>query len=115
MQSTISFILWTFLIILSVQARSIDKIESGIENEMSKKPNDKRLSSEQYSKLLTYLKNQETNTFNDDDSDSSASSTEDVTQLPKRDFFLFSNRRSSQRYRPIYSYGRKSHWDTFFG
>jgi len=104
-----------FFIILSVQARSIDKIESGTENEMSKEPDD----NEKYLKLLTYLNNQETNNHNDDDdvnNDSSSSSTEDVQQFPKRGFFLFPNRRSSsQRYRPIYSYGRKSHWDTFFG
>jgi hypothetical protein len=99
-----------------VQARYIDKIESGTENGISKEPTDKRLPSKQYFKFLTYLKNQETNIYNDDDSDSSGSSTEDIKLLPKRGFFLFPNRRSSsQRYRPIYSYGRKSHWDTFFG
>jgi len=82
---------------------------------MSKEPNDKQHFSKQYSKFLKYLKNQETNIYNDDNSDSSASSTEDIKLLPKRGFFLFPNRRSSPRYRPIYSYGRKSHWDTFFG
>lgn len=91
-----------------MQARSIDQIESGMENEMSNEPNDK-----QYSKFLTYLKNHDTN-FDTDDS--SSDSIENVTPLSKRNFFLFPSRRSSQpRYRPIYSYGRKSHWDTFFG
>ncbi len=90
-----------------VQARSIDKIESDNENSMSKDSID-----EDYSKLLKYLKTRKTNY---DNNDSSSSSTEDIKQLHKRGFFLIPNRRSSQRYRPIYSYGRKSHWDTFFG
>jgi hypothetical protein len=98
-----------------VQARSPDKLESGNENEMSKNTDDKQIFSERYSKLLTYLKNRGTNFYKDDSSDSSSSDTDDVKQLSKR-FFLFPARRSSsQRYRPIYSYGRKSHWDTFFG
>jgi hypothetical protein len=75
---------------------------------MSKERSDKY-----YSKLLTYLKNQQENNSNNDDSLSS--STDDTKQSSKRGFFLFPTRRSSQRYRPIYSYGRKSHWDTFFG
>lgn len=84
------FIVW----ILLVHSRSI---ESDSESDMGKKVIDKS-----YSKYLTYLKRHENN-------------HDDEKQLPKRDFFLFPSRRSSQRYRPIYSYGRKSHWDTFFG
>jgi hypothetical protein len=103
------------LIFNLVQARPIDKIESGIETAMSEEENDKPSFFEKYSKLLTYLKNQETNIDNDDSNDLSSSSTEDVKQSSKRAFSLFPNRRSSQRYRPIYTYGRKSHWDTFFG
>ncbi len=119
MESAIPIILCAFLIILSgksegkkdlrnwvfvfdlVQARYI---ESRHEDQISKESSDKY-----YSKLLAYLKTQEKN------NDLSSDSTEDVRQLPKRGFFLFPTRRSSQRYRPIYSYGRKSHWDTFFG
>lgn len=82
---------------------------------MSKETNDKRRFADEYSKLLTYLKNQETTNDNEDDNDSSSNSAENIKQMPKRGFFLFPSRRSSQRYRPVYSYGRKSHWDTFFG
>ncbi|CAF0752523.1 unnamed protein product [Rotaria sp. Silwood1] len=70
---------------------------------------------EQYSKLLTYLKNHRQNFYDNDNNDLSSSSAEDVIQLPKRAFFLFPNRRSTQKNRPITFYGRKSHWDTFFG
>ena len=79
---------------------------------MSKKDN----FNERYSRLLAYLKNQKPNTYNNNNDDSASTSSEDIKQLPKRGFFLFPDRRSSQRHRqPTYSYGRKSHWDTFFG
>lgn len=69
---------------------------------------------ELYEKLLGYLQDQEAN--NDKEDSSSSSSEENIKPLPKRGFFLFPNRRSNQqRLRPIYTYGRKSHWDTFFG
>ncbi len=84
-----------------VQARSV---VSRHENEISKQHSDKY-----NSKLLSYLTSQLEN------DDASVDSTENNRQLPKRGFFLFPTRRSSQRYRPIYTYGRKSHWDTFFG
>ncbi len=29
--------------------------------------------------------------------------------------FLFPTKRPNQRYKPAHAYGRKSHWDTFFG
>ena len=67
-----------------------------------------------YDKLLAYLQAEDSN--NDKDDSSSSSNEENLKPLPKRGFFLFPNRRSNQpRLRPIYSYGRKSHWDTFFG
>jgi hypothetical protein len=95
-----------------VQARSINTIKSGSESEMSKKTNEKQQFPIQYADLLRYLMNHQ-KTY--DDNDVSSSSTEDVKLLPKRGFFLFPDRRSSQKHRPTYTYGRKSHWDTFFG
>lgn len=87
-----------------------------MESEMSKDNNDKQSILEAYSKLLKYLKTQERIHSYEDNNDSSSNSAENIKQMPKRGFFLFPSRRSSQRYRPpIYSYGRKSHWDTFFG
>lgn len=86
-----------------VYCRSIDTIESGSETDMGKNTLDKS-----YSKYLTYLKRH-------DNEYKMTNNQDEGKQLPKRDFFLFPSRRSSQRYRPVYSYGRKSHWDTFFG
>lgn len=107
-----------------VQARSIEKAEDGTETAMSKESKDQF-----YLKLLAYLQNHDVNDDDDDDSSSSSdndddededdpsSASDEVPQpSPKRAFFLFPNRRSSQqRLRPMHSYGRKAHWDTFFG
>ncbi|CAF2650409.1 unnamed protein product [Rotaria sp. Silwood2] len=94
-----------------VQARFIDKLESDEQTDKEEFPIEK------YSKLLTYLKNHRQYTYdnNNNNNDLSSSSTEDVIQLPKRSFFLFPNRRSTKKNRPTSIYGRKSHWDTFFG
>ena len=91
-----------------VQTRSIDPIESDVNNVES---NARQFSSDQITQFLTYLKHQS----RDNDNDLSSSDKEDVKPISKRGFFLFPTRRSSQKYRPTYSYGRKSHWDTFFG
>lgn len=88
---------------LTVCTRSIDKIEGDSGTDMDKKTIDKS-----YSKYLTYLKRHDSDYV-------STNNHDEEKQSPKRDFFLFPSRRSSKRYRPIYSYGRKSHWDTFFG
>ncbi|UJR35964.1 hypothetical protein I4U23_028705 [Adineta vaga] len=102
MKVTNFFILCGLIIILSVQARptQFDK---------------KQLSFEDYLKRLTLLAHQNTN-IDSDDSDSLSMSMEDSTPITKRGFLFFPDRRSTKRhYRPMYSYGRKSHWDTFFG
>ncbi|CAF0729982.1 unnamed protein product [Rotaria sordida] len=98
--------------ILYIQARYIDRLESNVQTDEQEFP------SEEYSKLLTYLTNHRNNIYyndNNNHNDLSSSNTEDVIQLAKRAFFLFPNRRSTQKKRPTYFYGRKSHWDTFFG
>ena len=97
----------------------MDKIGSSFETRMLEDQNDERFPIKEYLKLLKYLKNQKMrirNNNNHNNDESSPNNTQDDDkQLLKRGFFLFPNRRSSQRHRPIYFYGRKSHWDTFFG
>jgi hypothetical protein len=77
-----------------------------------------------YSDLLTFIKNQKINSHrNDDDDDNSSNQNiDDVTILQKeksssinRRFFLYDILRPKYGNRPSNSYGRKSHWDTFFG
>ena len=70
--------------------------------------------------FLTYSINDELNNHQIDQSNNvdirSFSGIQDDTKQLKRRFFLFpSRRRKHRRYRPKYFYGRKSHWDTFFG
>ncbi|CAF0915480.1 unnamed protein product [Rotaria sordida] len=80
------------------------------------------VASPSYSKLLTLLKNRETKFYeNDDDDNSSDQNDDDISRETKqltsvnRRFFLFSVQPTTRRNRPYYIYGRKSHWDTFFG
>ena len=65
---------------------------------------------ERYAKLWLYLKNREN--FNPTNT---VDSMENAKPAPKRSEILYSDRNSNSRNRPSYTYGRKSHWDTFFG
>ncbi|CAF1197860.1 unnamed protein product [Adineta steineri] len=121
MQATLFFALCILILnVLFVQTRYTDQRQSDVELDTTNEQNAKQLSFEQYLKLLISLQNQQAN--NDDNVNNSdelsSSSTDDDHDKPlsKRGFFLFPDRRSTKRQnRPIYTYGKKSHWDTFFG
>jgi hypothetical protein len=75
-----------------------------------------------YSDLLKFLQTRKTNTYKNDDDDNSNQNIDDAIAPEKeqissadRRFFLFNSKRPSHNKRPANAYGRKSHWDTFFG
>ncbi|CAM4856308.1 unnamed protein product [Rotaria socialis] len=115
MQSNMTFILWLFAVILYVQARSIAGLKSDERIETFRKHDDKGFHSEKYYKLLRHLLNHRMNIYNEDNDDLSSRTKGDASVLLKRSNFLFPSRASIKRYRPTHAYGRKSHWDTFFG
>jgi len=69
------------------------------------------------------LKNRKANLRKNDDDDNNSNQNIDETmaltkeQIPSasRRFFLFDMLRPKYGTQPSNSYGRKSHWDTFFG
>ena len=68
--------------------------------------------------LLAQLKNRRVSSQNSNDGDDDQqlrSMDVDKSVAVERRFFLFPSRRTSRRSRPNSSYGRKAHWDTFFG
>lgn len=68
-----------------------------------------------YSDLLTFLKNRKTNRYeNDDDTNEMTPRKEQVSFFDRRRVRL-DNIPSRYAGRPSNSFGRKSHWDTFFG
>ncbi|CAF1231850.1 unnamed protein product [Rotaria sp. Silwood1] len=128
MQALILSIVFIFLILLCVPAGSIENNEPA--SKVSRK-NIVELPS--YSKLLTLLKNRERKFYQDDADDSSSSQNDDDdsnsnqkdNDMPhkreqltseNRRFFMFPGQQSSgHRNRPPPTYGRRPHWDTFFG
>ncbi|CAF2540761.1 unnamed protein product [Rotaria sp. Silwood2] len=137
MQTLIFSIVFIFVILLCVPARSIENTEP-----VSKALRKDSVESPNYAKILKLLKNQETKFYandgddnssdqydddnsssdqNDDDDNSSdqningmSSKREQLTSINRR-FLLFPLQRASRRTRPSHGYGQKSHWDTLFG
>lgn len=115
--------LWYFLyLILFVY---LVQVESLGHSEFSSKLSRKNMvDSSIHSNLLAVLNNRQrqfARSNNDDENESSYENMPDMSyetkksKLAKRRFFLFPLQRTDRRARPLNSYGRKSHWDTFFG
>ncbi|CAF4002832.1 unnamed protein product [Rotaria magnacalcarata] len=98
-----------------VQARSIASLKSDERIETFRKHDDNGFHSEKYYKFLRRLLNHRMNAYSEDNDDLSSRTIGDASVLMKRGSFLFPSRTSIKRYRPTHIYGRKSHWDTFFG
>ncbi|CAF3640099.1 unnamed protein product [Rotaria socialis] len=73
-------------------------------------------------KLLALLRSRRAQLFQSDDDDDNNSnenyndmsrSIRPSASMQRR--FLFPSQNLDRRSRPLYGYGRKSHWDTFFG
>jgi hypothetical protein len=84
----------------------------------------RNLDSLDYSDLLTLFRNQKQNFNRHIDDDENNNNRNAHVMLPRkleqpltteRRFFLFPTKRPNHRSRPSYGYGKKSHWDTFFG
>ncbi|CAF1196881.1 unnamed protein product [Rotaria sordida] len=118
MQALIYSIVFVFVFLLCVSARSIEDVKP-----ISKVSRKDLVVLPSYSKLLTLLKNRETKFYeNDDDDDNSSDQNDDDiprkrTQLTSanRRVFHIPIQRTNRRHQPSYAYGRKSHWDTLFG
>ncbi|CAF0994666.1 unnamed protein product [Rotaria sordida] len=119
MHALIYSVVFLFVHLLCVPATSIEDVKP-----VSKAARKNPVALPSYSKLLTLLKNRETKFYendDDDDDNSSDQNDDDISRQRKqltsanRLFFLFPIQRATRRSRPLYTYGQKSHWDTFFG
>lgn len=82
------------------------------------------IDSSSYSRLLHLLTNRRRQHHHSKLVDDSADSNENTTDIPyttaqsaltKRRVFMFPRQHDNRRSRPWTAYGRKSHWDAFFG
>lgn len=106
MNSILFYFICLTILLGSLDARWIYRDDQIID------PLEDNLSPKQRSKLWVYFQNRrEQNDVETSNSD------ENIPILPKRSYLVYADRQSpiNQRNRPNYTYGRKSHWDTFFG
>ncbi|UJR10093.1 hypothetical protein I4U23_014315 [Adineta vaga] len=110
MKSTIYFIIFMFLIISSVQSRSLYDTESDIRLIRSY-----FVESPSYPDLLALFTNSKKSTYKKNSDNHIMAHQPGQHKIEKQGFQTHPTQPFHRRTRISSLYGRKSHWDTFFG